>query len=232
MKQALLLLLAIQCLIISGCATMFTEKTQKVSFRTEPPGANVVAGFANNRRTCVTPCVLDIDRRGDQFVVTVSKKGYNDETIPLMPGIEPWVFANILNFGVGSIVDLMNNRFMKFDQEQFITLNRSDGTHVSDNSAKLLQNLLKQTKANNEDAAAPKSEKKTTESEGSAGSFAMIVAAHNAKVRKTPSTHAPVLKTLKKGDSVTCIKERDEWFLVELQGGETGWCHKSVLNKR
>lgn len=63
-------------------------------------------------------------------------------------------------------------------------------------------------------------------------SASMIVNESKAKLRKSPSTKATVIKTLKKGEEVQVIKLKDEWFLIELAGGETGWCLKSAIAQR
>ena len=63
-------------------------------------------------------------------------------------------------------------------------------------------------------------------------STSMIVINSKAKLRKSPSTKATVIKTLKKGEEVQVIKMKDEWCLIELAGGETGWCAKSSLAQR
>jgi Bacterial SH3 domain len=55
----------------------------------------------------------------------------------------------------------------------------------------------------------------------------MIVTVSKAKLRKSPSTKAAVIKTLKKGEEVTVVKRKNDWLMVELAGGEVGWCHKS-----
>jgi hypothetical protein len=62
-------------------------------------------------------------------------------------------------------------------------------------------------------------------------SAAMVVINNKAKLRKSPSTKAVVIKTLKKGEEVQVIKLKDEWCLIELAGGETGWCLKGSLSQ-
>lgn len=57
----------------------------------------------------------------------------------------------------------------------------------------------------------------------------MVVIESKAKLRKSPSAKAVVIKTLKKGEEVQVIKQKDGWCLVELAGGETGWCLRSSL---
>ncbi|MCM2358057.1 MAG: SH3 domain-containing protein [Geobacteraceae bacterium] len=52
-----------------------------------------------------------------------------------------------------------------------------------------------------------------------------------ANLRKSPSTKAVVVKTLREGEEVKVIKQKDNWFQVQLANGEVGWCHKSVLTE-
>lgn len=78
----------------------------------------------------------------------------------------------------------------------------------------------------------PKSEAVSAKQESNTSIPSRFVITENkAKLRKLPSTNAGILKTLKKGEAVNIVKEKDDWFLVELAGGETGWCHKSILSK-
>lgn len=60
----------------------------------------------------------------------------------------------------------------------------------------------------------------------------MIAKQNKTNVRKSPSSKATVIKTLKKGEEVQVIKQKDEWLFVKLSGGETGWCHNSVLSQK
>ena len=69
----------------------------------------------------------------------------------------------------------------------------------------------------------------TTQETSQASLSFMVINQNKAKLRKTPNKNAGVLKTLNKGDEVKIVKQKDEWFLVELSGGDVGWCHKSAL---
>jgi len=66
----------------------------------------------------------------------------------------------------------------------------------------------------------------------SSSSASMIVNVNKAKLRKKPSDKAGIVKTLKKGEEVQVIKQDQGWCLVELAGGETGWCQKGYLALR
>lgn len=65
----------------------------------------------------------------------------------------------------------------------------------------------------------------------SPASTSMVATGNKAKIRKKPSTKADVVKTMKKGEEVRVIKQKDDWFQIELASGEVGWCHKSVLER-
>jgi uncharacterized protein YgiM (DUF1202 family) len=57
----------------------------------------------------------------------------------------------------------------------------------------------------------------------------MIVNESKVKLRTKPSANATVIKTMQKGEEVQIVKQKDEWCLIELIGGETGWCLKGAL---
>ena len=106
---------------ISGCATMFTEKTQNISFKSKPVGAEVVVGS----KTCTTPCNIELDKRKWNAQALVSKPGYDPQTLFLVPSIEPWVFANVLNFGFGGVVDVVTGAYKKYqDDEYYVPLTK------------------------------------------------------------------------------------------------------------
>jgi len=77
-----------------------------------------------------------------------------------------------------------------------------------------------------------KSEPSVAQQGATASSEALVVIESKAKLRKKPSTKAEIVKNLKKGEEVQLIKQKDGWCLVELAGGETGWCAKGSLAQR
>lgn len=48
-------------------------------------------------------------------------------------------------------------------------------------------------------------------------------------VREKPSRSSPVKKVLKKGDTVSVIDSKGNWYHIRLGGGKTGWSHKSLF---
>jgi hypothetical protein len=116
MKKCIILLLA-GC-YLSGCATMFTEKTQKISFTSKPSKAEVALGT----KTCITPCTMVVDKGKWQLQAFVTKDGYNSQSLFLMPQVEPWTYANIANFGFGMLVDYVQGTMIKYEPEYYIPL--------------------------------------------------------------------------------------------------------------
>ena len=57
----------------------------------------------------------------------------------------------------------------------------------------------------------------------------MVVSANKANLRKQPNSKASILMSLKKGTVVKVIEQKDEWFMIKLDSGDVGWCHKSTL---
>lgn len=104
--------------ILSGCATMFTDKTQDISFKTKPAGAEVAVGT----KTCITPCTLTIDKGNWNVQAIITKDGYSAQNLIMMPKIELWTLANFANMGFGFIVDAVTGTYIKYDKEFYAPL--------------------------------------------------------------------------------------------------------------
>src|ERR1700722_10026513 len=76
MRILVSLLLAGLC---AGCASITRGTTDQVQIISEPDDADVRTSMGP---TCVTPCTLTFGRK-DEFSVTVSKPGYQPQTIPV-----------------------------------------------------------------------------------------------------------------------------------------------------
>ena len=102
----------------TGCATMFTDKTQNIAFKTKPAGAEVAVGT----QTCTTPCTMTIDKGKWNVQAIVSKDGYSSQSIVMVPKVEPWTFANIANMDFGLFVDLVTGTYIKYEPEYYAPL--------------------------------------------------------------------------------------------------------------
>ena len=92
-----------------GCASVTRGTTENISISSTPAGATADITGLDIPTACVTPCVVQAKRNAD-ITVTVSKEGYEPQTIPLtkeIPGAGAAGFAgNVLLGGlVGMGVD-------------------------------------------------------------------------------------------------------------------------------
>ncbi len=67
-------------LSLAGCATVTRGTTDKVEVISEPPGAQVTTSLGQSCPS--TPCTVEVARKSE-FVVTVSKPGYRDASVPV-----------------------------------------------------------------------------------------------------------------------------------------------------
>jgi hypothetical protein len=64
-------------LSMGGCATVTRGLDSQVQVNSDPPGATVQTSLSQQ---CVTPCTLKVARK-DEFTVTISKPGYEPQSI-------------------------------------------------------------------------------------------------------------------------------------------------------
>src|SRR6185369_17534785 len=109
-------------MFMSGCASMFTEKTHNLSFKSKPDGAEVALGS----RTCVTPCVLQVTKGSDvPLQAIVTKPGYDSQNLFVERAFEPWFIANLVSpFGLGFIVDYATGSWAKYDHEYYVPMTK------------------------------------------------------------------------------------------------------------
>jgi PEGA domain len=105
-RLGLAALIALPCF---GCASVTRGTTANISVATTPAGATAEITGLEIPTACVTPCVVQAKRSAD-ITVTVSKDGYEPQTIPLtkeIPGSGAAGFAgNLLAGGlIGMGVD-------------------------------------------------------------------------------------------------------------------------------
>lgn len=103
MKRALLIVIAI-VFAISGCASIMSGTTQRVSFDSDPPGATVMIGekktedgktiMVDGYNAGVTPLIVELKRKGST-VVQISKDGYKTQDVELMRCMNNWVWGDI-----------------------------------------------------------------------------------------------------------------------------------------
>src|SRR6266850_1143270 len=98
--------------LLTGCSSMMCGPRQSISISSKPTGAEVLVYdphgeivFQNK-----TPCVASLLRAAPEversaYIVLIRKEGYAPVQIPLNSHINAAYLANVLNGGVGMIVD-------------------------------------------------------------------------------------------------------------------------------
>jgi hypothetical protein len=107
-------------LFLSGCATMFSGKTQSVNFTSTPSGAKV---FIDNQEL-VTPATATLSRK-DRPRVTFQKEGYRDLVLDMgvqATDINNNTWWNVFNFGYGFIVDWVTGAIWQYHEQNHVVL--------------------------------------------------------------------------------------------------------------
>ncbi len=102
--------------MFTGCATIMGSKSQKVTFTTNPQGADVLL---KGTKTCKTPCTVDLVK--DTYTtVTFQKDGYSSTTVDIEQGIAPIFWGNILIGGVlGSTTDSSSAAMYEYNPDAY-----------------------------------------------------------------------------------------------------------------
>jgi hypothetical protein len=101
-----LLLAAAIVLPCIGCASVSRGTTENISISSTPAGATAELSGLDNPTACLTPCVV-VAKRSADITVTINKKGYEPQVIPLtkeIPGTGAVGFAG--NVLVGGLVGM------------------------------------------------------------------------------------------------------------------------------
>ena len=114
-KYVTLIVLLISVIFLSGCATIMTGSTQKVSVSSNPSGAvaKVDGGMA-----AVTPTIFNLERKTDH-TIEISKEGYRTAQVILRHTLSGAAAGNILVGGIiGIAVDSCSGAMFKLVPER------------------------------------------------------------------------------------------------------------------
>ena len=129
-KQAVVV--AVVIAFLTGCATVFSGKTQSVTFHSTPSGATIMI---NGATLGVTPLTTLMEKKTDQ-TLTLSKEGYKTFTTQMTTQIDGWFWGNILGtiyFGFfSSTTDGVTGAMRQFTPNQYIvSLEPESGSKIS-----------------------------------------------------------------------------------------------------
>lgn len=99
--------------LLSGCASMFGDNTRQIRVDSHPQGADI---YVDGQRYGSTPSVITISSYiygGKQLVL--KKQDYKDQVIMINAAFQPVGLWNILNFPIGTIIDLATGDILKID---------------------------------------------------------------------------------------------------------------------
>jgi hypothetical protein len=117
--------LGLVAISMTGCATIVSGTTQKVSVTSQPSGAKVTA---DGKTTSTTPTDFTLERKNDH-TLEFSKDGYKSSTVMLKKTINGMLAGNILIGGlIGTGVDAVSGANNKLIPERVdVTLEEGQG---------------------------------------------------------------------------------------------------------
>lgn len=122
--------LLISIVLMQGCATIVSGRSQEVTFQSSPDGAIVKV---NGRPLGKTPLTINM-KRADGQTLSIEKDGYKPVTTELTTSLEPWFWGNLIFGGSGlfsSTTDKVTGATNEYSPNQyFVTLTpvgNSDG---------------------------------------------------------------------------------------------------------
>ncbi len=81
-------------LFAQGCATVQNGRQQEVPVDSDPAGAAVVIHCGRPQRAAVTPTTVRLPRRADPCSLTLTRPGFQPETVAFDSVPSRWVWAN------------------------------------------------------------------------------------------------------------------------------------------
>lgn len=113
-----LIIFSAVCLTLSGCASIVHGTRQKIAVSTNPTGATVSDG----ETTVQSPGTMNLKRNQD-YILTITKPGYETETVKITHVISGAVAGNLLAGGfIGWGVDAVSGAQWRLEPET-ITVN-------------------------------------------------------------------------------------------------------------
>ena len=125
-----MLMLALTGTVVSGCATLFADSEDEISFISDPSGADI---YLNGEYIGKTPVSTRVKRQlSKTMVVVVKKQGYQTKEFYLKTALETAAIFN-LSSGFSWTTDAVTGNMIEYDPKKYlITLERENKHSVSD----------------------------------------------------------------------------------------------------
>jgi hypothetical protein len=106
--------LVLPILILPGCATLFASKRETVSFRTVPPGAEILI---NGNPVGTTPYQQDLQKK-KEYIVTFRLAGHREVTCEIGKKVGAgWVVLDVLGGLVPIVIDAITGDWHSLDKK-------------------------------------------------------------------------------------------------------------------
>jgi hypothetical protein len=103
------------CLIsISGCATIFSDKTDQLTIHSNDPSAKIIV---NGNQVGTGSAVYSL-ARDKTAIITASKKGCSDMSVPTTQSLNGVTFINLI-FWPGYLIDAASGSIHKADPTDY-----------------------------------------------------------------------------------------------------------------
>lgn len=107
-----ILLTTASVILMTGCATILSGSTQKITVHSTPPGAHVKFGYQSG----FTPITFEIPK-GKDYPLIVSR-GSDQQVITLERKLDPTTFLNVIPpFWPGFVVDAVTGAITKYETD-------------------------------------------------------------------------------------------------------------------
>lgn len=108
------LAIALACLYLNGCATIFKGTSEEVNFNSNPQGAEV---WINGQKMGSTPYEIKL-KVNKTYTIEFRKEGFNSELYTINNSVGAgWVILDVLAGLVGVIVDAATGAWYSLDQK-------------------------------------------------------------------------------------------------------------------
>lgn len=99
-------------ILMTGCATILSGATQKITVQSNPPGAHVKFGYQSG----FTPITFEVPK-GEDYPLIVSN-GSDQQVITLERKLDPTTFLNLIPpFWPGFVVDAVTGAITKYETD-------------------------------------------------------------------------------------------------------------------
>lgn len=114
LKSLRLPALVLPLLILAGCATLFASKRKTVSFRTDPPGAQVLI---NGNPVGTTPYQTELQKK-KEYIVTFRLEGHREVTCEIGKKVDAgWVVLDFLGGIIPIVIDAITGDWHNLDKD-------------------------------------------------------------------------------------------------------------------